>query len=308
MAPTRRRALHALGAGTVAALAGCNGPLDGTAPTEREYTLDLNRIDAPLAEHVLFEPSTGDLFGDPQRAALDTLYAEGSVTTAGWEPLPDGGYVENDGLYYELATAVVDRRETERTVVTATDVPEGDVPEDALDPESLPRPSRRVALILHSGARSGYDPRTTGLRRDGRYVLRLPAELDDPIAGELDGRVVVLAPDGPWAIRLDIGTERVTEPVYRTALLPVADDEAAFREVARADRVDTYLPEYDLAAASREVLDEATARGEYVETAPLSEAYRALLDTLLLADDTENGLLLETDEALFRYGLYVNEA
>lgn len=306
MVPTRRRALRALGVGAVAALAGCNG-LE-SSPQAEEFTLVLHEIETPLVEYVLFEPSDGDLFGDPQRAALDSIFSEGSATTYGYTPLPDGGYVERDGTYYELERAVTGRRTTDRTVVRASDVEESEIPDDAVALDSLPRPSARAVKILHSAIQRGSPPETPNMRRDGGYVLRRPAELDARIAGELDGRVVVIQPGGSWALELDIGTEWVSEAEYTATARAVADSTAAFREVARADRLDTYLPDYSLSDGAKERLDRAWVGDGYSEETPLSEPYRELLTVLGFDDETANGRLLETETGLFRYGLYVNEA
>lgn len=306
----RRRALGAIGATTLAALAGCaTGDLLASEESRRTYTLDVDSISASPVEHALYEPGDGALFGDPARAALADILPEGRHTTYGYEPLADGEYVEREGTYYRTESVVTGREEMERTLVRAESVPEADVPDDAVVVDSLDRPTARVVKILHSYAHTDGETSTAELLDGDAYVLRRPAETESRLAtGELDGRVVTMTESGNWAYRLDATRERVTETAYTALAVEVADSRERFREVVFGSRIAAELAPDDLAPEARDRLEEAVRREGYEETEPLSEAFETLLAALgLETDEVVNGQLLWYDGGFYRYGLYVDD-
>lgn len=309
MVPTRRRLLQASGATAVTALTGCTtNSLLGSGDTGPEYALVVRSIDVSPVEYALYVPGDGPLFGAPSRAALDAILPEGRHTTYGYRPLPEDAYVEFEGSYYQTKYTVTGRREMDRQLVRVETVPEEEIPDDAVLLDSLERPSARALKILHSHTQSDGETGDDLLRGDA-YVLRRPAERESRLAtGDLDGRVVALAEDGPWAYRVSVSRERITETAYTALAVPVADSRARFREVVFGSRIDTELDPTTLGQGARDVLEEAIGRGTYTETAPLSEAFDAVLDALGLGavDRAENGRLLWYDEGFYRYGLYVD--
>lgn len=307
----RRTALRMAGTAGLAALAGCSS-VSGvlSTPDRDEYTLHVERVDQPLVEHVTYDVTEGSLFADGARTALDAIVPDGRYTTYGFEPLPADAYVRHDGRYFQTKVAVTGRERMERRLVRAERVAEEQVPDDAPAVGSLPRASGRVVKILHSYHATDGGGSATDLLREDAYVLRRPAELDGPIAGDLDGQVVTMDESGNWAYRISITTETVAEPVYETFAVDVAEDRDAFREVVFATRVDAELTRSGLDSAVRELLERTIERDSHSEETPLDRPFERLLERLGLADvdGGKNGQLLWYDESLFRYGLYVNAA
>jgi len=309
MVPTRRRLLQISGATAVTALAGCTTSILGSGDGAPEYALVTHSIDVSPVEYALYRPGEGALFGEPARTALDAILPEGRHTTYGYRPLPEDGYVESEGSYYQTKYAVTGRREMARQLVRVETVPEEELPDDAVLIDTLERPSARALKILHSHTQSDGETRASDLLRDDAYVLRRPAERESRLAsGDLDGRVVTLTEDGPWGYRVSVSRERVAETAYTALAVPVADSQAEFREVVFGSRIDTELAPAALGQDARDVLERALARGTYTETEPLSEPFDAVLDALGLGsvDRVENGRLLWYDGEFYRYGLYID--
>ncbi|GGL68398.1 hypothetical protein [Halocalculus aciditolerans] len=309
MDASRRHALQVAGATALTALAGCsaNSALDASEP-ETTYTLSTDSVDRSPIEHALYEPGDDALFGEPERTALDAILPDGRHTTYGYQPLPDDAYVEDDGTYYQTKHVVTGRERIERPLVRADPVPEQEIPADALSLDSLNRPSARVVKILHGHSQSGG--RTAGdLLRGDAYVLRRPAELDSELAsGDVDGRVVRLTEDGPWAYRLHVTRESLAETAYTAFALALTDSRTRFRDIVFASRIDTTLAPADLSAAARDDLTQAITEGTYRETAALSDGFGELLTALDLGRESTNGRLLWYQNRLYRYGLYVDDA
>jgi hypothetical protein len=311
MSPTRRTLLQTVGAVSVSALAGCSTTdLIGGDDPSRTYTLDIDRIEATPTNYALYEPDDGALFGDPGRAALDRILPDGRYTTYGYEPLPDDAYVAYDGSFYQTEQIVTGRKELSRTLVRVESVPSEEVPESATLLDTLEQPSARVLKILHSYTQTGGETSSAELLRDDAYVLRRPIELESRLAtGALDGQVVTMTESGAWAYRVHVSRERIVETEYTAVAIEVAESRAEFRDVVFASRIDAELTEDALAAGVRDLLEQAIERGRHAETTPLSTDFETLLDALGLGDvdRVANGRLLWYDDALFRYGLYINE-
>lgn len=310
MVLSRRTALHLAGTTVATALAGCASLTPGSAtPPKREYSLALDRIDQPLVEYVRYRPGER-VYDEPARRALAAILPDGRHTTYGYKPLPEDAYVAHDGRYYQTKTVITGEQRMERPFVRVTPVPEDRVPEDALRVDSLARPVARVIKILHSDAVTDGNSGAAELLRDDAYVLRRPYELDSRLTADLDGQIVAMNPDGPWAYRIDVTSERLYEPAYTTLAIEVAATTDAFRDVAFAASVDTRLVPAALDAPVRRMLEQVIARDRYRETTPLSTEYTALLDALDLehVETVSNGHHLWYDETLYRYGLYINDA
>ena len=329
MPPTRRRLLRTAAPLALAGFAGCATDANLDSESATEYTLSINSIDADPVEHALYEPSDDPLFGDPARAALADIVPTGTHRNYGYTPLPEDSYVAGEGRYFQIDTAVTGRREMDRTLVrveaieseTAGDNADSndadstedatgstDAGNDAIHVDSLDRPSARVIKILHSHSVSGGGGSTTDLLRDDAYVLRRPAERDSRLAsGDLDGAVVSMTDDGGFPYRVSVTTESIRETEYTTRAIPVADDEAAFREVVFAAEIDAELDDESLSTAARDLLDRSLGR-EHTESTPLSTAFEEVLAALGLAnvDESLNGELLWYDGQLYRYGLYID--
>jgi hypothetical protein len=175
----------------------------GRSEPQFEYTLHFVRIDQSLVEYALYEPRAGDEFDRAAREALEGILPDGRYTTYGYEPLGSDLYVEYEGRYFETEVTVTGRRERDRTVVYAEEVPEEETPSDALLVDDLDRADARVVRIHHPNVQTGGDGGGADLLTDdGGYVLRRPAELEGRFAsGDLDGRVVSMTDGGPWNSR-----------------------------------------------------------------------------------------------------------
>jgi len=330
MPPTRRRLLRTAAPLALAGLAGCATDTDLDSESATEYTLSIDSIDADPVEHALYEPSDDALFGDPARAALAAILPDGTHRNYGYTPLPEDSYVAGEGRYFQIDTAVTGRRTMDRTLVRVEDLESenaGDADGDdtgsnendtsgtdaannAIHVDSLDRPSARVIKLLHSHSVSGGGGSTADLLREDAYVLRRPAERDSRLAsGDLEGAVVSMTDDGGFPYRVAVTTESIREPEYTTRAIPVADDEAAFREVVFAAEIDAELAGESLSTAARDLLDR-TLGGEHTESTPLSTAFEEVLADLGLAntDESLNGELLWYDGQLYRYGLYIDRS
>lgn len=310
MGPTRRALLRGAATAGATALAGCAAlPSLGDDDPTTTYTLTADGVDASPVEHALYEPDDDALFGDPARTALDAILPDGRHTTHGYRPLPEDAYVRHGGSYYRTASIVTGRERIERPLVRVDPVADESVPADAVLVDDLDRVSARVIKVLHAYTQTDGESGAADLLRGDAYVLRRPAELESPLAaGDLDGRVVTMTESGAWAYRVRVDREPVTETAHTALALEVATSRAAFREVVFAARIDAAVDPDDLSAGERELLETCLDRGRYSESAPVSQAFDGVLATLGLGDvDTAaNGRLLWYDEALYRYGMYVD--
>ncbi|MFC7225805.1 hypothetical protein N0B31_00180 [Salinirubellus salinus] len=312
--PSRRQFLGAGAAGLAVGLAGCAALDDlGQSGPRFEYTLSFIHVDQSPVEYVLFRDDERTHPLDRTASeALDAILPDGRYTTYGYEPLASDHYVEHEGRYFQTDVLVTGRKRMERQVVYAEEVPEEEVPDDALLVDELSRVDARVVKIHHSGIQSGGQGGGVDLLTDGGgYVLRRPAELEGQFAsGDLDGRVVSMTEDGPWNYRLTTETESLLETAYTAHAVEVADSREAFHEIVLADRVDVELAPDDLSSDVRELFERARGLEEYRETTPLSATYEELLDRLDLSVEepgVDNDNLLWDGETLYNYGLYVNK-
>ncbi len=303
MPETRRQALQAVGASTLAALAGCAGLGRDPAPT---YDLLFRSVDASPVEHALYEPPDDSLFGPPARRALAAILPTGRHTTYGYEPLPADAYVTHDGRYYQTIHTVTGRRTIGRTLVRATSVAESDVTADAVPVDRLSRPARRVCTILYNDMLH-VEPRS-GLLRGDAYVLRLPAERASELAtGALDGRVVTIADSDSRAYRIETTRERIVEPANTVLAVEVADSREEFREVVFAARIDTTLEPSELSEPARTLLERAIREHSHTETAPLSDGFERLLADLGAEESSDQWQWLYYDDQLYEYALWISE-
>ncbi|MFD1687609.1 hypothetical protein [Halobellus litoreus] len=312
MVPTRRQLLQVTGTVSLTALAGCSAAnvLDGEEPTE-EYTLHIDAVNTSPTEYALYQPDDESLFGTPARTALQAIVPEGRHTTYGYKPLPSDAYVEHDGSYFQTKHVVTGQERVERSLVQVTPISEENVPEDAILIDALEQPSARVLKILHSYTQTGGRTSTAELLRGDQYVLRRPAEQESPLGtGELDGQVVTMTEDGTWAYRVHVTTERIVETAYTALAVNVASSRQQFRDVVFGSRIDATLTADELPTDARDRLDQTINRGSSSETAPLPDSFVTLLKALHLGavNTATNGKLLWYDDALYRYGLYVNDA
>ena len=316
MSPSRRRLLQATAPAILAGLAGCTSEGFGNSDQSTEYTLSIDTVAASPTEHALYEPSDDLLFGDPARAALADIIPEGTHRTYGYTPLPEDGYVAGEGRYFQIKTAITGRQEMDRTLVRVEELDDDAVAESdgrtgeaAIHVDSLDRPSARALKILHTNSTTDGTGASAELLRGDAYVLRRPAERESEVAtGEFDGQIVSMTKDGGFPYRVSVSTDSISETEYTTQAIPVADSEAAFREVVFAAEIDAEVGDASLSTAARELLDR-TLGGEHSELTPLSTAFERMLAALGLAgvDESVNGRLLWYDNSLYRYGLYVHD-
>jgi len=311
MTPTRRRTLQATGTAALMTLAGCltDNRSNSQGSTE-EYTLDIDRIESSPVEYALYAPDDSPLFGEPAQTALEDILPEGRHTTYGYEPLPDDGYVEYEGSYYQIKYVVTGRQQMERQLVRVDTVPQEQVSDDAILVETLERPSARVVKLLHSYSVSGGESGSAELLRDDGYVLRRPSERESQLATEeLDGQVVTMTESGAWAYRVQVTTETITETAHTAVAVEVASSRSDFREVVFGSRIDAELSPDELPAEPREILEQGIAGETYTEETPITEAFDTLLDLLGLGtvETGVNGKLLWYDDEFYRYGLYIND-
>ncbi|MDY6776287.1 MAG: hypothetical protein SV253_09515 [Halobacteria archaeon] len=306
---TRRQAVRATGLAALTSLTGCLSGLHSQSESETtEYSFDVESISTSPVEHSLYQPEDGNLFGDPAREALGNILPEGRHTTYGYTPLPDDAYVETEEGYYQVKNTITGRRKTERTVVEAVRVSEENIPRDAVELDDLERPVARVLKILHTNHVTNGEGGASDLLHGDVYVLRRPAETDSRLGTrELDGEVVRMEETGPWAYRIDVTDENITETEYSTLTVKVADSRDEFRDVVFESRVDAEIYPGDLQDEESDLLEKAITDGTYTEETPLTEAFESLLDRLGLDDTSENGHLWY-DTEYYSYTLYVDEA
>ena len=310
MSPTRRRLLGTAAPIALAGLAGCTSDIAPGSEASTEYTLSIDTVGASPVEHALYEPSDDALFGDPARAALADIVPDGTHTTYGYTPLPDDSYVDGENAYFQIDTAVTGRREMDRQLVRVEALDDDAVDDDdnPVHVDTLDRPSARTIKILHSHSAAGGAGASADLLRGDAYVLRRPAERESEVAdGDLDGAVVTMTDSGGFPYRVSVTTESIRETEYTTRAIPVADDEAGFREVVFAAEIDAEVDGESLSTAARDLLDR-TLGGEHTESTPLSRAFEEVLAALGLAtaDESLNGELLWYADQLYRYGLYID--
>jgi len=312
--PSRRQFLGAGAAGVAVGFAGCASLDDlGRSEPTFEYTLNFVHLDQSPVEYALYRP--GERTHPLNRTAveaLDAILPDGRYTTYGYEPVASDVYVEHGGRYFDTDVTVTGRKQMERTVVYAEEVPEDEVPGEPLHVDDLDRVDARVVKIHHSNAQTGGQGGGSDLLTDeGGYVLRRPAELEGRFAdGDLDGRVISMTEDGPWNYRFTVETETLLETAYTAYATEIADSREQFREVVMASRVDVELSADDLSGDVRDLFERARGLEDYRETTPLSATYEELLDRLDLSAVEEPGVdndnLLWDGETLYNYGLYVN--
>ena len=310
MSPTRRHLLGTAATIALAGLAGCTSDIAPGSEASTEYTLSIDTVGASPVEHALYEPSDDALFGDPARAALADIVPDGTHTTYGYTPLPDDSYVDGENAYFQIDTAVTGRREMDRQLVRVEALDDDAVDDDdnPIHVDTLDRPSARTIKILHSHSAAGGAGASADLLRGDAYVLRRPAERESEVAdGDLDGAVVTMTEDGGFPYRVSVTTESIRETEYTTRAIPVADDEAGFREVVFAAEIDAEVDGESLSTAARDLLDR-TLGGEHTESTPLSRAFEEVLAALGLAtaDESLNGELLWYADQLYRCGLYID--
>jgi len=269
MSPSRRRLLQTAAPTLIAGLAGCTSDGLSNSDQSTEYTLNIDTIDASPSEHALYEPSDDALFGDPARAALAAIIPEGTHRTYGYTPLPEDGYVAGEGRYFQIKTAITGRQEMDRTLVRVEELDDDAVAESdgrtgeaAIHVDSLDRPSARALKILHTNSTTDGTGASAELLRGDAYVLRRPAERESEVAtGELDGQIVSMTKDGGFPYRVSVSTDSISETEYTTQAIPVADSEAAFREVVFAAEIDAEVDDASLSTAARELLDRTLGGG-----------------------------------------------
>jgi hypothetical protein len=293
------------------ALAGCSatGAFDTEEPTE-EYTLHIDAINASPIEHVQYEPDDDALFGTPAQTALQAIVPDGRHTTYGYKPLPSDAYVEHDGSYFQTKHVVTGQERLERSLVQVTPLSEEDVPEDTILIDTLERPSARVLKILHSYTQMDGRTSTAELLRGDQYVLRRPAEQEGRLGtGELDDQVVTMTESDTWAYLVNVTTEQIVETAYTAFAVNVANSRQNFRKVVFGSRIDATLTADELPADVRDRLEQTINQGTVSETVPLPNSFVTLLKALHLGavNTAASGKLLWYDDALYRYGLYVNE-
>lgn len=331
MALHRRTALQAAGTAALASLSGCSAITDLFGGSEYEYRLTVLSTDESLVERALFEPSAESAFEGSTRAALDAILPDGRHTTHGYEPLPSNLHVEHDGRYFEIKVVVTGRQEMERKLVRAepidsaltgeaardgngagssdtAPIDDGRTGDDIRHAEDLPVASRRVVQLLHAYHSAGGGGSAAEEMRDDAYVLRRPAELDGPIAGDLDGEVVSFDSEGPWAYLITVEDESITETVYESFAVEVARNREQFHDVALATQVDTTLDRSTLGFTTRDLLETTIDEERYSEETPLSDSFSELIEALGLGHVTvgESNLYLWYDDELYRYSLYVH--
>jgi len=311
MTPTRRHTLQAVGMAALTTLAGCLTDFQPNFQQSTEkYQLSIDRIESSPVEYALYEPDDSPLFGEPAETALENILPEGRHTTYGYEPLPNDGYVEYEGSYYQLKYVVTGRQQMERQIVRVETVPQEQVSDEAILVETLERPSARIIKILHSYTVSGGGSSSAELLLDDGYVLRRPSERESRLAsGELDGQVLTMTDSGAWAYHVEVTTEQVTETAHTALALEVASSQSEFREVVFGSQIDADLSPGELPTEPQEILEQAISKGTYSEEAPISGAFDRLLDLLGLGtvDTAANGKQLWYDDEFYQYGLYIND-
>ncbi|MFB6122811.1 MAG: hypothetical protein ABEJ78_05070 [Haloferacaceae archaeon] len=295
--PTRRALLRA---GSLAALglAGCLGsdgrgtptpPATPTAtappspgpttprPTYQPSTVSLHLERVALSDVADAAVETRSALTDRQRATLDRLRANGTVTLDGVRrsdrfPFPGEPFVRIDGTFYRVREDVL--AEESLTVhrfhvETRSTQPSDAVPYADLSPvdksvfdEALTEEYRERGTPFAGTFFYAFENRSAA--NDSRFVA--------------DGAVTVAYRDDAFDVAFQ-RTDEVTATDVRYSLDEVATSAAAFREHLRSSYV------RDLASLAstpdqRDLLRTAVEEGAYREKRPLSEPFSALLSTV----------------------------
>ena len=313
----RRTLLTALATGP-AALAGCQSVPSGRTEA-LTFALDVDAVDGSLASHVLWEPPKGNTPRSVvRRDAWHTATGGGRYVTYGYTPVSDGEYTVRDGRYYQFETAVTGRKSIRRSVLRLEWIGRADQladPPEAVAYESLPPLDRHAVEAAFFAARA----RETGggapweLTERGGYVYRHLGTGESELAPDPKHEYVTF--EGV-VLRVSVSTESLQEAKYETTARLVANSRAAFSRVADAALVDARVRSADLSAEARAVMAEATGRGAYRETAPLSDEFEEVLRALELrkylsttsreCPTGESGRYLEYDGRYFTYALFVS--
>ncbi|WP_276271129.1 hypothetical protein [Haloarcula litorea] len=278
MPSASRRALLAASAGGLAALAGC----DRLTGDQRrvEYTLDLRRLDRPLAEAIRWQPASNP--DDPRRAVQREAWAAATAGepyhTYGYPAVPDGTYTERDGTYYRLQDVITGKRTVERSVLRLRWVGPADAEEtpEAVPREQLPPLDQRAVMGAYFAARArehGGDAPWELVERGG-YVYRHLDRAESALAPDPEHRHVSVH---GTVLRVEVRRERLVEAEHTPAVTEVADDADAFAAVADAAAVEARLSPSEVSQAVRTTLTRARGSDGYTETLPLSERFEDAL-------------------------------
>lgn len=285
---SRRRFIAATSAASASLLAGCNSVSPSSPPPRVELTAEQQSADRFAS---VWDPSTP--IADRTREAIDAAVAGDRYVTVGYSPLPEDRYVERDGTYYRTDSVHVGRETRERYVLRLErvgDSDDSDTPE-ATSIDALPDPDRSAARLAYLAARAAPDepggewggaPWET-IEHGGAVYRRTDPE-DSELIPEPDHEYVEV--ELGMVLRVGVSRERITDPVMRAVVVPVAESEAEFTEAVLAAELTTTFYSDQLSSEAVSVLDELTGRTEYAESAPVSAGYARVLQRLDLGDAT----------------------
>lgn len=285
---SRRTFLAATSATSASLLAGCNSVTSSSPPPRVELTAEQRSPDWFAS---LWDPETPR--ADPVREAIDATVAGDRYVTVGYPSLPEGRYVERDGTYYRTDSVHVGRETHERYVLRLEHVGDSDDSDTpaATSIDALPDPDRSAVRRAYFAARAAPDEpggEWSGAPWEtiehGGAVYRRTDPADSELISDLEHEYVEA--ELGMVLRVDVSRERITDPVMRAVLTPVAESEAGFIEGALAAELTTTFYPGQLSSEAVTVLDELTGRTEYAESAPVSAGYARVLQRLDLGDAT----------------------
>lgn len=294
---SRRTFLAATGAASTSLLAGCDAL---SPPPTARVELTADQQSAAEFAHV-WEPSGPR--ATEMRDAIDAAVAGERYVTVGYPPIPADNYVERDGTYYRTDTVPVGRETNQRYVLRLEQVgdSESENTPDATSIDALPEADRSAVRRAYFAARAAPDEpggEWGGAPWDtieyGGAVYRRTDPADSELIPEPEHRYVEL--EIGLVYEVSVSRERLTEPVVRADVTPIADTETGFTEAVLAAELTTTFRSANLSNDAVAVLNDLTEQLEYAESAPVSAGYARILQRLDLGEATT--LPTEGDEHL----------
>ena len=294
--PSRRAFLAAAGSAAGPGLAGCIS-LGSSTP---QYRLTANTVPGSLTDAFRWE--TRGEFPDADRALMDRLVAEGSLTTAGFALYPAGRndptYVERDGTFFRISIEESGTVEREHWILWF-DLLDGEPPGDA----EVYTSSLGVGEPTDLAAEYGLSERDVHVVEDAAGEIPREFDFHDP-EGDPPGRrghvflrrdedETDLLPEPPFTHvafetnddtrYAEVVTERATVELqqYRHEATRVADSEAGYADHVREEHLRAAFDRERLPEDQRAVLDAiTTGGGSHEEHSPLSDAMKSVLGRL----------------------------
>lgn len=301
MTDRSRRSVLGLGAGALAALAGCisssepsdTGTTESTT-TDRTTTEDWHNyrhIELHMYETTVAEIGSAvltaydELDSTQQSVVVDAVENDGTTyTTYRSRPLDADTYVEYDGSYYVVRESVAAEREVTAHKFRMESISDGEhratpsnydeIQADAVAYEDLPEADREAFEV---GFPDGDEYRGGRFTAQFPFVYESESALEDSILVSEETTYVEYE-ENYYAVEFN-ETQSVVETDYEYALPRVAETKEGFDEVA-AETYAIRLDEMELSSAEKDILRTLVEEGVYERENPIPEALETFVGRL----------------------------